>query len=116
VLVVDDDARIRELMVRLLSTAGYDTMSAANGEEALEHMRRRLPCVVLLDLRMPVMDGWEFRRQQLADPALADVPVICVTGFFDQAEIFHQTGVQCLTKPVELSAVLQAVRRACGIP
>ena len=112
---MDDDERIRELMVRLLSTSGYRTMTAENGEQALERMRERRPCVVLLDLQMPVMDGWEFRRRQLEDPALADVPVVCVTGFFDQAELFHGTGIQCLTKPVELSAVLQAVRRACGV-
>ena len=113
VLIVDDDARIRALMARLLETSGYNAVEAANGKEALALMRRRRPCVILLDLQMPVMDGWEFRRQQLADPELAEVPVICVTGFYDQSDMFRSTGVKCFTKPVQLSALLQAIRDVC---
>lgn len=113
VLIVDDDARIRALMARLLETSGYSAVEAANGKEALGLMRRRRPCVILLDLQMPIMDGWEFRRQQLADPELADVPVICITGFYDSSDIFRSTGVKCFTKPVQLSALLQAIREVC---
>ena len=72
VLIVEDDSDIREFMELLLADAGYDTMSAENGSRALERMRARRPCLVLLDLAMPVMDGWEFRERQLADPELAE--------------------------------------------
>jgi CheY-like chemotaxis protein len=113
VLIVDDDARIRALMARLLETSGYAAVEAANGKEALALMQRRRPCVILLDLQMPIMDGWEFRRQQLADPDLADVPVICVTGFYDSSDMFRSAGVKCFTKPVQLSALLQAIREVC---
>ena len=113
VLIVDDDSRIRALMARLLETSGYTALEAANGKEALVHMRRTRPCVVLLDLQMPIMDGWEFRRQQLADPELAGVPVICVTGFYDSSDIFRGTGVTCFTKPVQLSVLLKAIRDRC---
>ena len=113
VLIVDDDARIRALMARLLETSGYKAVEAANGKEALARMRQRRPCVILLDLQMPIMDGLEFRRQQLADPELAEVPVICVTGFYDSSDILRSTGVRCFTKPVQLSALLQAIREVC---
>jgi CheY-like chemotaxis protein len=114
VLIVDDDARIRALMARLLETSGYSAAEAANGEEALVAMRERRPCVILLDLQMPIMDGWEFRRRQLADPDLADVPVICVTGYYDLSDVFRTSGVRCFTKPVQLSALLQAIREVCA--
>ena len=113
VLIVDDDARIRALMARLIETSGYSAVEAADGKEALAKMRHRRPCVILLDLQMPIMDGWEFRRQQLADPELADVPVICVTGFYDSSDLFRSTGVRCFTKPVQLSSLLQAIREVC---
>jgi CheY-like chemotaxis protein len=113
VLIVDDDARIRALMARLLETSGYSAVEAADGKEALARMRQRRPCVILLDLQMPIMDGWEFRRQQLADPELADVPVICVTGFYDSSDLFRSAGVRCFTKPVQLSALLAAIRDVC---
>jgi CheY-like chemotaxis protein len=113
VLIVDDDARIRALMARLLETSGYSAVEAADGKEALARMRQRRPCVILLDLQMPIMDGWEFRRQQLADPDLADVPVICVTGFYDSSDLFRSAGVRCFTKPVQLSALLAAIRDVC---
>ena len=100
-------------MARLLETSGYSAVEAANGKEALARMRQRRPCVILLDLQMPIMDGLEFRRQQLADPELAGVPVICVTGFYDSSDLFRSTGVKCFTKPVQLSALLQAIREVC---
>jgi CheY-like chemotaxis protein len=113
VLIVDDDARIRALMARLLETSGYAAAEAGDGKEALAQMRLERPCVILLDLQMPIMDGWEFRRQQLADPQLADVPVICVTGFYDSSDLFRSAGVRCFTKPVQLSALLGAIREVC---
>jgi CheY-like chemotaxis protein len=113
VLIVDDDARIRALMARLIETSGYSAVEAADGKEALARMRQRRPCVILLDLQMPIMDGWEFRRQQLADPELADIPVIIVTGFYDSSELFRSAGVKCFSKPVQLSTLLQAIREVC---
>lgn len=113
VLIVEDDPDVREFMDTLLDAYGYDTMTAENGAVALDVMRHRKPCLVLLDLMMPVMNGWEFRRRQLADPALKDVPVICVTAVFDQAAVAEQLQVRCLTKPVDFPAVLGEVARAC---
>ena len=109
VLIVDDDVAVLRLVRLLLETSGYDTMTATNGVEALEQMRLQLPCVVLLDMKMPVMDGFEFRRQQLADPALARVPIVCLTGHYEPEQVGLQLGVPCLQKPPHFPQILDAV-------
>jgi len=116
VLIVEDDDDVREMMELLLSSSGYETMVARNGEEALARMRQRRPCLVLLDLQMPVMSGWEFRDRQLLDEALADVPVVAVTAYFDPHDVSDRLGVPCLMKPADLNAVVKEIQTACGPP
>jgi CheY-like chemotaxis protein len=113
VLIVDDDEDIREFMVILLQSYGYDTSAAANGAEALDRIAQERPCVILLDVMMPVMDGWEFRTRQLADPGLAEIPVVCLTAMFDPSEVVSRLRVRCLRKPVEFPLLLDAVSSAC---
>ncbi len=113
VLIVEDDPDIREFMQFLLSASGYETMTAANGEEALRRMRERRPCMVLLDLMMPVMDGFDFRAHQLEDPALASVPVLCLTAMFDPAYVTERLSVPCLNKPVSVDRLLMEVEERC---
>ena len=114
VLIVEDDMDVRELMNVLLTNHGFETMTATNGREALEQMRHRRPCLVLLDLMMPIMDGWEFRAEQLREPSLADVPVVCVTAVAEHAEMVQRLRAPCLRKPIEFRALLEAVEGACG--
>lgn len=114
VLIVEDDQDVREFMDLLLSTSGFETTTASNGAEALQALRARRPCLVLLDLMMPVMDGWTFRKQQLADPAIADVPVVCVTAVSEPQQVTERLRAPCLTKPVEFGTLLDEVQRACG--
>jgi CheY-like chemotaxis protein len=114
VLIVEDDDDSREMLELLLTSNEYETMSARNGAEALEQMRQRRPCLVLLDLQMPVMNGWEFRELQLQDPQLADVPVVCVTAFFNPGEVEEQLGLRCLPKVGQFAAVMNEVRSLCG--
>jgi CheY-like chemotaxis protein len=116
VLIVEDDDDVREFMELLVATAGYETMTASDGQEALVKMRQRKPCMVLLDLQMPRMDGWEFRERQLQDVALAQIPVVCVTAFFDPALVTERLGVRCLPKPADFPSVLEAVHTTCGQP
>lgn len=114
VLVVEDEHDIRRMLVLLLKSHGYETMTAGNGGEALDEMRRRRPCVVLLDVQMPIMDGWQFREAQLEDPAIRDVPIVCITGLYDPEEVTRRLGVPCLPKPANFADVIREVERACG--
>jgi chemosensory pili system protein ChpA (sensor histidine kinase/response regulator) len=114
ILVVEDDPDAREFMSVLLTSSGYEIMSASNGLEALVRMRQRRPCLVLLDMQMPVMDGWTFRERQLADPALAAVPVICVTAFFDPVDVERKLELRCLGKPIVFALLLTEVAEMCG--
>ncbi|WP_242339575.1 MULTISPECIES: response regulator [unclassified Anaeromyxobacter] len=81
VLVVEDDPDIREALAEALGGEGYDVALAENGQDALDVLRDcPRPDVILLDLLMPVMSGWQFRQEQLADPALAGIPVVVVSA------------------------------------
>jgi CheY-like chemotaxis protein len=121
VLIVEDDANTREMVASLLLTAGYHAVVAEDGLEALHVLRtvkRRAPeapCLVLLDLAMPRLSGSEFRRAQLGDPYLAQVPVAVMSGLADAEQHARTMGaVATLTKPLDLTAVLDVVRRYCS--
>jgi CheY-like chemotaxis protein len=113
VLIVEDDADLREMMAQLLSLEGYRTEAVANGRDALEYLRRGdFPDLILLDLMMPVMDGWEFRRRQSEDPALARVPVVVLSAL-DQARAADLGGAAFLKKPLDFDRLLEIVRHYC---
>jgi|ERR1700761_4839937 CheY-like chemotaxis protein len=118
VFVVEDDAIIRESLVILLETEGYHVGEAANGRDALNALKRspRPPCMILLDLSMPVMDGVEFRRHQLQDPHIASVPVVVVTGKngLDESEVLRP--LTTIHKPFDFNAMLHVVREHCPLP
>ena len=116
VLIVEDDDDVREFMQLLVSSSGYDTMTARDGEEALVKMRQRKPCLVLLDLQMPRMDGWEFRERQLKDVTLKQIPVVCVTAFFDPEQVTRKLGLRCIPKPADFPAIMDVVETTCGHP
>ncbi|GGX78673.1 response regulator [Massilia dura] len=114
ILIVDDDADIRSVLSEFLEEEGYATATAPNGREALSYLQKHPETsVVLLDLMMPVMNGFQFRASQKSTPAVAAVPVVVMTarGAFDPAEM----DVQCvLAKPLDLDllvASLDQVRR-----
>ena len=114
ILVVDDDTDIRDSLIELLEFEGYSVVGAANGKEALDQLRRRLPAVVLLDLMMPVMDGFEFRREQLADPQLSGVPVVIVSAGGRCAQAAKELGaLGCVQKPLDVPTLLRVIRSAC---
>jgi CheY-like chemotaxis protein len=114
VLVVDDDIDIRDAVAETLEDDGYAVLTAANGAEALELLRtRRLPRVILLDLMMPLMDGYRFRAEQRKDPALATIPVIVITagGFVRSAEL---EAVAIFRKPIDVPQLLTSVAEQCN--
>jgi CheY-like chemotaxis protein len=106
VLVVDDDRDIRELLVELLGGEGYLVSSAADGQQALVEAHARHPDVILLDLMMPVMDGWQFRAAQLEDPDLAEVPVVVISAFDHELD-----AAAVLQKPFLVEELLETVHR-----
>jgi CheY-like chemotaxis protein len=115
ILVVDDDTDIREEMAALLEGEGYQVVQARNGLEALERLKRPpLPCMILLDLMMPVMNGWDFRAQQLANPSLKEIPTVIVSGAAQakkEAASLHANGF--LQKPFDLDPLLNVIERYC---
>ena len=113
VLIVEDDEDLREMMAQLLTLEGFQTATVANGREALEYLHQASkPDVILLDLMMPVMDGWEFRRQQQADPAIAPVPVIVLSAL-DQGRASNLEATAFLKKPLDFDRLLTLVRAYC---
>ena len=114
VMIVEDDDDIRETLEQILDDHDIPAMSAANGAIALAQLRAATepPCVILLDMMMPVMDGREFRARQQADPALAQIPVVVlsahVTG--DRAAAEMQADGY-LKKPCDLATLLAEINR-----
>jgi len=117
VLLVEDDYDTREAFTLLIEGMGISVVAAANGREALAalHADAR-PCVIILDIAMPEMDGFTFRRAQLADPALADIPVAVVSGAGWAVEREGRSlGITTfLRKPIEPDALLGALRDRCN--
>jgi CheY-like chemotaxis protein len=109
VVVVEDDEDLRELVVQVLADLGFESEGCADGRAALEALRRPggLPAVVLLDLEMPVMNGWEFRHAQLEDPLLAGVPVVVASS----ADARSLRADAYLAKPYGLSELCQVLAR-----
>jgi len=101
------------MMAQLLSLEGFRAASVANGREALDYLQdAETPRLILLDLMMPVMDGWEFRRLQQADPALRSVPVIVLSAL-DQARATGLDATAFLKKPLDFDRLLALVRTYC---
>jgi CheY-like chemotaxis protein len=113
ILVIEDEADIAETMVMLLETEGYSASYVANGEAALSRLARSdLPNVILLDLTMPVMNGSDFRRRQLADPRIAPIPVIVLTATPTVGDRDELKAHAILTKPVGVTELLDTIKRA----
>lgn len=118
ILVVDDHEDVRMALETLLTSQGYGVVTACEGEEALDRLRGGLrPCVILLDLMMPKLDGWQFRHAQLADPVLARIPVIAFSGHEALRERASEMGItEVCSKPVDPDQLLRLVKRYCSSP
>jgi CheY-like chemotaxis protein len=111
VLLVEDDLAVRRAMARFFALEGFPVVEAGNGQEALAYLRSGAGAsVIVLDLRMPVMDGWAFRREQRLDPALENIPVLVLSGA-DADRFAELEAAAVFEKPVKMSQVVEAVRR-----
>lgn len=114
VLIVDDDVDIRETVEEILASEGFEVATARNGAEALEKLREGLPRLILLDLFMPVMDGAEFRQQQMQDPEVAPIPVVVVSAAAGLEERIARLDVaDHLEKPLDIEHLFDVVGRYC---
>jgi CheY-like chemotaxis protein len=112
---VEDDADLREMMEQLLHLEGFAPLTAPNGREALELLQAGAPVkAILLDLMMPVMDGWEFRQHQLLDPALAHIPVVVISAV-DGDRVESLMPVAAFRKPLAFDQVITFLQRLCQV-
>ena len=109
VLIVDDDTETRDTLTALLEKDGREIVTAGDGQEAFERLSNvPRPCLILLDLVMPRMDGGEFLRRQAADPSIAKIPIIVLSGSTLPAGAKHQ-----LAKPIDVERLLALVNQYC---
>ena len=113
ILLVEDNDDVREMMAVALQLGGHTVWPASNGHDALTMLRTGPhPCLILLDLMMPVMNGWEFRSAVQADPKLSSIPVIVISAV--TAEVAQRlSGTEYLPKPVDIDQLLDVVCEYC---
>lgn len=114
-LVVDDERDVRQFTASVLTSSGYEVVEARHGREAIARLSEYVPDLVILDLNMPVMNGWQFRaeQQRLADAQLATIPVLLVTGTEvagEHAQSLNAVGL--IHKPFEPGQLLDAIETA----
>ena len=116
ILIVEDDSALREALAQVLSDEGYELLSARDGLEAVNCLKKgNRPDIILLDLSMPVVNGWEFRMFQKRDPELARIPVVLITaGGYTQEEVAWLEPAALIPKPVDLSLLLSVIQRFCA--
>ena len=121
ILIVEDDRDTREMLATLLAMEGFHAVAAEDGLEALHllrtvrHRAPEVPCLVLLDLKMPRLGGSEFRRAQLGDPTVANVPVAVMSGIADlEAQAPAMGAVASVSKPIDCDSLMDVVRRYCA--
>ena len=114
ILVVEDQDELRRLYAEQLMISGFDVIEAANGEEAISHTAARAPDVVLMDLSLPVLDGWEATRRLKADTRTAHILVVALTAHDGSGELQRATRAGCdwfVPKPCPPDALITEVRR-----
>ena len=112
ILLVEDDPDILAMMVTALGGEGYRIATAEDGAEALAAARRERPDLIVLDLMLPRMNALQFRAEQLRDPHLAKIPILCLSAASHAATVAFELGtVDCLTKPVDFDRLLTLIRK-----
>src|SRR5215467_3310255 len=111
-MIIEDDDDLREAIAMNLAMSGVEVTAFGDAREALRELQSGLrPFLILLDLMMPYMSGWEFREAQAADPALAPIPVVVITAHTLRNDGHSLTGIEVLRKPFSLEALLEVVGR-----
>jgi chemosensory pili system protein ChpA (sensor histidine kinase/response regulator) len=114
VLLVEDDPDLRDALVELLEAEGFAVVTAADGIDAFEQLRGGLlPSVIVTDLNMPRMDGWQLRNELLADPALGDIPTVVMSGTarIGDASVSQLGAIEFVPKPIHVDTLLVILQR-----
>lgn len=116
ILVIEDDHDMRELERAALCHSGYEVITATNGRDGLQRLAEVHPCLILLDLMMPVMDGLAFLEARQRDGIAVDVPVYCVSAGGQEMlnEARSRGATACIAKPVDLDQLCDLVAQVCG--
>lgn len=117
ILLVEDDEMNRDMLSRRLMKRGYDVVIAVDGAQGVERARADVPDLILMDMSLPVLDGWDATRQIKADPAMRDIPVIALTAHAMAGDEEKARAAGCDefdTKPVELSRLLGKIEDLLG--
>lgn len=119
ILVVEDDAMMQKMALKILRSRGFRCELAKDGRQAVALAAQLRPGLILMDLSLPEMNGWEATRQLKADPALADIPVVAITAHAmvgDRESALASGCAECLTKPYELAELVAIAERYAGPP
>jgi len=112
ILIVEDDISIRELLVEIFESEGYEVCSGQNGSEGIKALEKSKPDVILMDLLMPVMDGYAFREEQIKKPEWDQIPVLAMSAQDQELEKLEAYGIKhFIQKPLELDHLLTQVKQ-----
>lgn len=114
VLLVEDNDLNRDMMLRRLNRAGLQVITAANGQQALDIMQEKKPCIVLMDMNLPILDGWAASRRAKEDEAIRHIPIIALTAHATEAYRQYALAAGCddyATKPVDFPALLVKIQK-----
>ncbi len=117
ILLIEDDVDIRETMFDVLKDEGFAVQTANNGQEALDFLRsaKQLPALILLDIMMPVMDGYQFREHQVKDPVFANIPTAMISADGQLQQKASRIGLtEFLKKPVDIEQLFALAHRHCS--
>src|SRR6476469_772309 len=110
VLIVEDEQDLSDLLMDVLETEGHTARTAGNGLEALSRIKERRPQLILLDMMMPVMDGWQYIERLRANEEWTNIPVVVMTAVYDMSSLERKTGAKAiLTKPFDIELIVDAV-------
>ena len=114
VLIVEDDPDTAKALAEYLNGQGYRSMIATNGQEGIDALRAgERPCLILLDIMMPIKNGWDFRDEMLNEPELAAIPIVVVTADISAVDRAMRLRLPLLKKPIDPSRLVTEVARYC---
>jgi CheY-like chemotaxis protein len=113
ILLIEDDIDINEAVTYILQEEGYIVISTFNGQEALEYLRdsNQKPALIILDIMMPIMNGYEFREAQLKDPKISSIPTILLSASGKYEDFSQMNFSECLKKPLDLERLIEVINR-----